>query len=251
VARYWSYTAERPHKKADYFSLQVGAGVARFLSLAGRLSGRVLDYGCGPGHLLDHLLSGPVEAWGVDLSLAAVEAANRGLAGRPGWRGATVGAALPTGFPAGSFDLVTCIEAVEHMPEDTLHQLFDECRRLLVPGGALLVTTPNAEDLEQSMVYCPFCEAEFHAWQHLRRLTAGELTMLAVQHGLAPDFCMGLDLWRFVPAAAIGPRASLQQVGRRAAALLDAMAPRPFPQGRLFRAMVRPGPHLCLLATRA
>ena len=47
---------------------------------------------------------------------------------------------------------------------------------MLKPGGRLVVTTPNEEDLEQSKVVCPECLARFHKMQHVRSWSARTLT---------------------------------------------------------------------------
>lgn len=46
-------------------------------------------------------------------------------------------------FPSGAFDVVLCMELLEHLVYSPAHLLFEACR-VLVPGGALVVTTPNA-----------------------------------------------------------------------------------------------------------
>lgn len=52
-----------------------------------------------------------------------------------------IGCGLP--FRARSFALVTFAEVIEHLPPQTVPGGLAEIRRVLVPGGALLVTTPN------------------------------------------------------------------------------------------------------------
>ncbi len=49
--------------------------------------------------------------------------------------------ALP--FRAGSFDRIAVLEVVEHLPAAGVSLYLTELRRLLAPGGRLLVTTPN------------------------------------------------------------------------------------------------------------
>ncbi|HEX8159924.1 MAG TPA: class I SAM-dependent methyltransferase [Solirubrobacteraceae bacterium] len=93
----------------------------------------VLDAGCGSGRTLDELCDYG-HACGVDLSDEAVCAtAARGhdvLAGRI--------EALP--FPAATFDLITCLDVIEHTPDDRCS--LRELRRVTRPGGFLVATVP-------------------------------------------------------------------------------------------------------------
>lgn len=97
----------------------------------------VLDAGCGAGDFLQALAGVPgVTAWGLDASPHEVTAATaRGLDVRL--------ADLEQGLPCadGSVDVVHAAEVIEHLysPDDFL----DECRRVLAPGGVLVLSTPN------------------------------------------------------------------------------------------------------------
>jgi 2-polyprenyl-3-methyl-5-hydroxy-6-metoxy-1,4-benzoquinol methylase len=46
-------------------------------------------------------------------------------------------------LPARSFDKVTCLEIIEHVYPDQVRKLLESVHELLVPGGQLLITTPN------------------------------------------------------------------------------------------------------------
>src|SRR3954451_22255349 len=95
---------------------------------------RILDAGCGSGRTME-MLAGYGEVSGVDLSAAAVATArNRGF--HDVRRGRLE--ALP--WDNASFDVATCLDVVEHVPDD--RRALAELRRVVRPGGFLLVTVP-------------------------------------------------------------------------------------------------------------
>lgn len=98
---------------------------------------RLLEIGCGLGHLLA-LLQDDFACQGIDPIDRAVEEA-RAVAPRAVV--ARLGAeALPT-FDAASLDVVVALHVVEHLarPADTIR----EVARVLAPGGLWLFATPN------------------------------------------------------------------------------------------------------------
>jgi SAM-dependent methyltransferase len=100
---------------------------------------RLLDAGCGSGRTLDELTRyGRVS--GVDLSPEAVAYARR--RGHDDVRVARV-EELP--FEDATFDVVTCLDVVEHTPDD--RATLAELRRVTRPGGLLLVTVPAYQAL--------------------------------------------------------------------------------------------------------
>jgi SAM-dependent methyltransferase len=104
----------------------------------GRRDGlEALDLGCGyHATLLRALRPRLARGTGVDLRVADEARAEPGLA----FVEATIGEALP-GFAEGSFDLVLMVSVLEHLwePLDALRG----CRRLLRPGGVLVVNVPT------------------------------------------------------------------------------------------------------------
>jgi SAM-dependent methyltransferase len=95
---------------------------------------RVLDAGCGSGAML-HDLERYGETTGVEPHPLGVAAAHRG--GHPRVVRARV-EELP--FAAASFELVTCLDVIEHTPDDGL--ALAELHRVTSPGGHLVVTVP-------------------------------------------------------------------------------------------------------------
>jgi 2-polyprenyl-3-methyl-5-hydroxy-6-metoxy-1,4-benzoquinol methylase len=125
---------------------------ARLSRVAKYLSGTVLDAGCGHGELLDYL---PVHVHSVTLLDRSPERLPR-LQTRLS-RG-TVEAKFLLGdiaageiaLPPASFDTVVMAALLEHLkiPDAAVH----ETRRLLKPGGSLVLTTPTP------------LGGRFHAW---------------------------------------------------------------------------------------
>lgn len=94
----------------------------------------ILDVGCGSGRTLD-LLAAYGNAVGVDLSEEAVAVARE-----RGHAGVLRAAAEQLPFADASFDLVTCLDVLEHTLDD--RGALRELRRVTRPGGLLLVTVP-------------------------------------------------------------------------------------------------------------
>jgi 2-polyprenyl-3-methyl-5-hydroxy-6-metoxy-1,4-benzoquinol methylase len=256
ISRFFGWMGTNPHHQDVYFSLQVGVAVLRFLEMAGVLNGKVIDYGCGPGYLLNLLSEKEIDLYGADFSAEAVEIVNRRLAGRRRWNGVQLIRTMPSPeLPKSNFDLVTCIETIEHLPDEPLEATLAQLRRIVKPGGYALLTTPCAENLERGMGYCPFCEAEFHAWQHVRSFTPESLRKILEERGWEVTFCESLTLWRFMPRPWPGKwdfnlRYAMGSWHRIWAAIKDRLAPRPFPNQRLLKVLSRPGPHLIALARK-
>ncbi|MGD9691941.1 MAG: methyltransferase domain-containing protein [Phycisphaerales bacterium] len=54
-------------------------------------------------------------------------------------------------FEDGSFDVVLCVEGIEHVVDR--HKTLKELRRVLRPGGRMLITTPNLLSLRARLAY--------------------------------------------------------------------------------------------------
>ena len=100
---------------------------------------RVLDAGCGTGYGSEELSRVAESVLAVDVSGEAIEYA-REHHSRPNVQ-FVQGLCTDVAAEDGSFDVVTAFEVIEHLSD--WPQFLRECSRLLVPGGVLLVSTPN------------------------------------------------------------------------------------------------------------
>lgn len=107
---------------------------------------RVLDAGCGSGYGAAALSRDARSVTGVDISLEAVQYARTQDPAARLRLAAASATALP--FADGAFDLVTAFEVIEHLEDQA--GLIREARRVLAPGGVLLVSTPNREYYAES-----------------------------------------------------------------------------------------------------
>jgi SAM-dependent methyltransferase len=120
--RHWWYRGRR----------SVLEGVIAKLRLPARA--RILDAGCGSGRNMVEL-SRHGSVTGIELSSTSVQIACTRDTGE-----VIEGSVLQMPFDADSFDLAASLDVIEHL-EDDLAAL-RELRRVVAPGGALLVTVP-------------------------------------------------------------------------------------------------------------
>ena len=109
-----------------------------FLLSAVRPGDRALDLGCGAGEFTALLAEAGAHPLGVDVAEAALV---RARSRHPELDFGLVPIDGPLPFEDGSFDIVWSSEVIEHVA-DTARWL-SEVRRVLGPGGRLLLTTPS------------------------------------------------------------------------------------------------------------
>lgn len=179
VARVWDFYGSVDAFRPLYFSAHSGAAIVgradREVGLRGK---RVLDFGAGHGDLLAHLFARGIAAKGLEFSSGSALATRARFSNEPLFGGIEIADELPAPFPEGSFDVIFLVEVVEHLLEHQLGPTVREIERLLVPGGYVVATAPNDEELVLEHVRCPDCGATFHRWQHQRSLTPDSLAAL-------------------------------------------------------------------------
>jgi SAM-dependent methyltransferase len=166
----------------------------------GRAPGRLLDYGCGSGALVEFAAARGWRAQGYEPSRRAVDA------GRA--RGLDL-TADPAELPAGGFDVVFSHHVIEHLPRPV--EAVSRLRGWLRPGGLLLAATPNAASL-RARLSAPWLprrlglENRYHSYPiHLLYFSGPSLAGCLERAGLAvrevTTYGLGLDSLRRRPAA--------------------------------------------------
>jgi 2-polyprenyl-3-methyl-5-hydroxy-6-metoxy-1,4-benzoquinol methylase len=140
---------------------------------------RVLDVGCGEGAFCAQLAAAGALPLGVEVAEAALERARRR---HPDLSFERVEPHGPWPLEDSAFDVVWASEVIEHVA-DTARWL-SEVRRVLRPGGRLLLTTPSHGRLRRTLVALARFEAHFDpVGQHLRFYSRRSLTALLDDFG--------------------------------------------------------------------
>ena len=103
----------------------------------------VLDVGCGGGILADSMARKGADVLGIDLSTKALKVAQMHAleAQTPRVDYREVSAEALAAEAAGQFDMVTCMEMLEHVPDPA--SVVQACATLVRPGGWVFFSTIN------------------------------------------------------------------------------------------------------------
>ncbi|MDP2817534.1 MAG: bifunctional 2-polyprenyl-6-hydroxyphenol methylase/3-demethylubiquinol 3-O-methyltransferase UbiG [Polaromonas sp.] len=104
---------------------------------------RVLDIGCGGGILADAMARRGAQVLGIDLAAKALKVAQLHAleAGTQGVEYREVSAEALALEDPGGFDVVTCMEMLEHVPDPS--SVVRACATLVKPGGHVFFSTIN------------------------------------------------------------------------------------------------------------
>lgn len=141
--------------------------------------GIVLDAGCGEGYGAAMLTDLAAAVVGVDYDAASTVHVTARYPGVRAVRANLV--ALP--LRDGAVDVVANLQVIEHLWDQSL--FLAECRRVLRPGGTLVVTTPNR------LTFSPGRDTPLNPF-HTRELAAAELVELVGRAGVDVEFAGGL-----------------------------------------------------------
>lgn len=110
---------------------------------------RVLDIPCGVGWGTS-FLRGTRRLVGIDLSEEAIDYATQHYSDTAEFQ---VGDMTQLAFQDESFDLVICLEGIEHVPTEVGRKFVRQAARVLTPSGRIIVTNPLPDPKRQPNPY--------------------------------------------------------------------------------------------------
>ena len=102
---------------------------------------RLLDYGCGDGTFLALVHDLFPQALGVDVDAAQIADCDRRFADVPAVSFLTANR-LHDRAHAAQYDVVVCMEVLEHCPDDVQAGVLDCLREVAAPGGTVVISVP-------------------------------------------------------------------------------------------------------------
>jgi SAM-dependent methyltransferase len=133
----------------------------------------LLDVGCGDGRITNRLAERIPRVVGVDASAVALSYVDTETRQGPVDR---------LDFPDDSFDLVACLEVIEHLTDGALEGCLAEIQR--VARKYVLISVPLLETLAVKKLPCAICGHRFNQTGHLRRFSKRDLESLL--HAMRP-----------------------------------------------------------------
>jgi len=182
----------------EAIDLHWGGDIESVRPLAGKAA---LDVGCGAGLLCEPLVRLGAEVTGVDAAPANVEAAALHAEGA-GLDIRYMAGELAT-LGLGEFDLVTCLEVLEHVADKPA--FVAQLARHLAPGGLMILSTPNRTP-QSRLLLVGAAEAlgavpkGTHHWEdfatpeELRELLAGAALAMSEPRGITWSPLQGMHL---------------------------------------------------------
>ncbi len=159
----------------------------------------ILDVGCGDGIMLNYLAEHGnhyQRMVGMDKSKSALKYLNTEK---------VIASIDDIPFPDRSFDLILCLEVLEHLKHNIYPKALLKLQR--VAKKYILISVPNNENIKRDFVTCPECGCEFSLYRHLRSFAIDSVSTLFKDFKLSNTKFSGIRK-QFIM------RASLAKVGK-------------------------------------
>jgi 2-polyprenyl-6-hydroxyphenyl methylase/3-demethylubiquinone-9 3-methyltransferase len=155
----------------------------------------VLDVGCGGGILAEGMARAGANVSGIDLAKSLLDVADmHATSEKLKIKYTTISAETYATKHAGKFDMVTCMEMLEHVPDP--QSIVTACAALTKPGGHLFFSTinRNAASFAQMILGAEYVLRLLPTGTHHydKFLKPSELASLTRAAGLTPEHTQGM-----------------------------------------------------------
>lgn len=198
IARIWDfYSTHKPYSD-QYFTKNFGNDLLKNINKIINLQGKsILDFGSGPGFFLEVLYNNRIKCdyYALDFSEKSIEKIYKQFNSVEILKNAKYVSHLPSDFEDGQFDVILSFEVIEHLNENQFEDMLREVNRLLKPGGFLILTTPNKEDLSLELNFCPDCGCTYHKWQHMSSWNSRKLDLSLMKIGVKSKYIIETEFF--------------------------------------------------------
>jgi glycosyltransferase involved in cell wall biosynthesis len=184
-----SYEVELPIGSEEYYAFyeandwqrdwkQSIASVLQQISLEIKPD-RLIDIGCGSSPQINYMYA--KEKVGIDINEAAMRFMR--IHSKASFQ---TGSLLDVPFPDKSFDMVTCIEVIEHLYENQIEKGLSEITRVLKDGGYAVLATPNYSSILWNVIEKAQQFLQKGEWtsDHHTKFNRKRLTEMCSKYGL-------------------------------------------------------------------
>lgn len=192
VNRFWDAVANSSLKDLSFARIN-GEKLLDFLAPHLPARARVVDIGAGDGDFAHFMLDRGYKVAALEPSPERRQALTDRLGGKPGFLG------VLSQLAGDSFDVAIVMEVIEHVLEPEFSAFLESVGQAVRPGGLLVVTTPNSENLDYAKVFCPVSNLFFHPWQHQRRFTPATLEKTLEPYGFTRAYMALVDFSNDAP----------------------------------------------------
>jgi ubiquinone/menaquinone biosynthesis C-methylase UbiE len=135
----------------------------------------ILDVGCAEGFITNYLSQLHAQVIGIDIDQSLKIAKNKVKNASFIYASITH---LP--FKEETFEAVTLLEILEHLPDTSIDEGITEVNRVLKSGGTLIVSVPYKEKI--TYIRCIHCGKLTPLWGHIQRFDENKLKSILPQN---------------------------------------------------------------------
>jgi len=150
--------------------------------------GKLLEAGCGDGHLLNYFCRNGFTGIGIDLTHYALKIAMERY-NKNNYINTDLRA---LSFKTESFDVITCFNVIEHIGEQD--KVMEEFRRIMKPGGVLIIGTNKVDSV------CWWLYQKFIGERtHIKEFTVNEFIEFVSKYFTVDEYTISSGVFRFPP----------------------------------------------------